>query len=241
MPAFDNKVVILTGGALGIGRACALAFAREGAQVTIADINAAAGEEAIQAIEAIRPGSSAHLVVADVSKASECQRVVQETIDHFGGVDVLVNNVGIQPLDSYQRAEDTTEEQWDHVAQCESGGNWHINTGNGYYGGLQFAQGTWVGHGGQNYASRADLATKSEQTVLSKTQSFAKRSDMFLDQCSTETVVSGRDRGVGRKNDLAGDSWDRGIKTDSFFVHAHANCFQHGEGAVSFIQMKDAG
>ena len=37
---------------------------------------------------------------------------------------------------------------WDRVAQCESGGRWHINTGNGYYGGLQFAQGTWAGYGG---------------------------------------------------------------------------------------------
>src|SRR5436305_14945263 len=75
MPAFDNKVVILTGGALGIGRACALAFAREGAHVTIADVNSAAGEEAVRTIEAIRPGTIAHLVVADVSRASDCQRV----------------------------------------------------------------------------------------------------------------------------------------------------------------------
>ena len=89
----------------------------EGGRVSedVADMNPAAGDEAIQAIQAIRPGISAHLVVADVSKASECQRAVQETIDHFGGVDVLVNNVGIQPLDSYQRAEDTTEEQWDRI------------------------------------------------------------------------------------------------------------------------------
>jgi NAD(P)-dependent dehydrogenase (short-subunit alcohol dehydrogenase family) len=115
MPAFDNKVVILTGGALGIGRACALAFAREGARVTIADINATAGQEAVQAIEAIRPGNIAHLVVADLSLASDCRRVVQETVERFGGVDVLFNNVGIQPLDSYQRAEDTTEEQWDRI------------------------------------------------------------------------------------------------------------------------------
>src|SRR5438270_12407320 len=112
MTAFDNKVVILTGGALGIGRACALAFAREGARVTIADINAAAGEEAIQAIEAIRPGSSAHLVVADVSKASECQRVVQETIDHFGGVGVVVHNVGIEPRDSDADVEDASGHAW---------------------------------------------------------------------------------------------------------------------------------
>ena len=59
-----------------------------------------------------------------------------------------------------------TEEQWDHVAQCESGGNWHINTGNGYYGGLQFTSSTWLGYGGGNYASRADLASKSEQIAI---------------------------------------------------------------------------
>jgi len=65
-------------------------------------------------------------------------------------------------------ADAATESQWDNVAQCESGGNWHINTGNGYYGGLQFAQGTWVGHGGQTYAPRADLATKSEQIAVAE-------------------------------------------------------------------------
>jgi len=59
-----------------------------------------------------------------------------------------------------------TQSQWDNVAQCESGGNWHINTGNGYYGGLQLAQGTWVGYGGQKYAPRADLATKDEQITI---------------------------------------------------------------------------
>jgi len=59
-----------------------------------------------------------------------------------------------------------TDEQWDNVAQCESGGNWHINTGNGYYGGLQFTQGTWVNYGGSSYASRADLAGREEQIAI---------------------------------------------------------------------------
>ena len=59
-----------------------------------------------------------------------------------------------------------TDEQWDNVAQCESGGNWHINTGNGYYGGLQFTQGTWANYGGGSYASRADLATREEQIAV---------------------------------------------------------------------------
>ncbi|MCX5202155.1 LysM peptidoglycan-binding domain-containing protein [Streptomyces sp. NBC_00237] len=55
---------------------------------------------------------------------------------------------------------------WDRIAQCESGGNWHINTGNGYYGGLQFTAGTWRAYGGGAYASRADRASKSEQIAV---------------------------------------------------------------------------
>jgi nucleoid-associated protein YgaU len=57
---------------------------------------------------------------------------------------------------------------WDRVAQCESGGNWHINTGNGYYGGLQFYQPTWTGYGGRTYASRADLATREQQIAIAR-------------------------------------------------------------------------
>jgi resuscitation-promoting factor RpfB len=55
---------------------------------------------------------------------------------------------------------------WDAVANCESGGNWHINTGNGFYGGLQFDYSTWLSYGGGNYASRADLASREEQIAV---------------------------------------------------------------------------
>jgi len=55
---------------------------------------------------------------------------------------------------------------WDRIAQCESGGNWSINTGNGYYGGLQFDIGTWLGNGGGKYAARADLASRLEQIAV---------------------------------------------------------------------------
>ena len=57
---------------------------------------------------------------------------------------------------------------WDRVAQCESGGNWKINTGNGYYGGLQFAAGTWRAYEGNTYASQAHLATKAEQIAIAR-------------------------------------------------------------------------
>ncbi|MEV8035959.1 transglycosylase family protein [Streptomyces sp. NPDC086182] len=61
---------------------------------------------------------------------------------------------------------------WDRIARCESGGNWHINTGNGYYGGLQFSAGTWRAYGGTAYAPTADQASRSAQiAVASKVQS----------------------------------------------------------------------
>jgi uncharacterized protein YabE (DUF348 family) len=55
---------------------------------------------------------------------------------------------------------------WDAVAQCESGGNWSINTGNGYYGGLQFSASTWISNGGGAYAPTANLATKAQQITI---------------------------------------------------------------------------
>ncbi|HEX3706603.1 MAG TPA: transglycosylase family protein [Mycobacteriales bacterium] len=56
-----------------------------------------------------------------------------------------------------------TDVQWDRVAQCESGGNWHDNTGNGYYGGLQFSASTWSSFDVDHYAARADQASREEQ------------------------------------------------------------------------------
>lgn len=57
---------------------------------------------------------------------------------------------------------------WDRVAACESGGNWSINTGNGFYGGLQFTNQTWAGFGGKAYAPRADLASRSAQIAVAQ-------------------------------------------------------------------------
>ena len=57
---------------------------------------------------------------------------------------------------------------WDALAQCEAGGNWAINTGNGYYGGVQFDQNTWERNGGLRYAGRADLATREEQIAIAE-------------------------------------------------------------------------
>jgi uncharacterized protein YabE (DUF348 family) len=72
--------------------------------------------------------------------------------------------VGTKPRP--QPAVSTTGLDWDAVAACESGGNWHINTGNGFYGGLQFDQGTWASNGGLAYAPRADLASREQQIAV---------------------------------------------------------------------------
>ncbi|MFJ4872737.1 transglycosylase family protein [Streptomyces sp. NPDC088757] len=67
---------------------------------------------------------------------------------------------------AYACAED--QWPWGCVAECESGGRWHVNTGNGFYGGLQFWQPTWVEHGGLTHARRADLATRAQQIEVAE-------------------------------------------------------------------------
>lgn len=66
------------------------------------------------------------------------------------------------------QAQSATDAEWDQVARCESSGNWAINTGNGYHGGLQFAPGTWSGHGGGEFAPVAHLASREEQIAIAE-------------------------------------------------------------------------
>jgi len=108
---FKNKVAIVTGSGRGIGRAIALAFAREGADVTVnASRRIEEAQEVVKEIE--RLGSRAIFVKADVSLKSEAIKLVRATIDAFGKVDILVNNAGIaDPALLHQM----TEDQWDRV------------------------------------------------------------------------------------------------------------------------------
>ncbi|MFW6721880.1 transglycosylase family protein [Streptomyces sp. MAR4 CNY-716] len=72
------------------------------------------------------------------------------------------------PLIAGGHAQAASVDTWDRVAQCESGGDWSISTGNGFYGGLQFVQSTWEGYGGTQYAPRADQATKEQQIEIAE-------------------------------------------------------------------------
>lgn len=107
---FENKVAVVTGGAMGIGRATALAFAREGAAVTVVDVNAEKGRETVEEIRL--KGGKALFVMADVSKAQEARNIAAETVRAFGRLDVLHNNAAIQ---SYGTVTTMPEEEWDRT------------------------------------------------------------------------------------------------------------------------------
>lgn len=67
----------------------------------------------------------------------------------------------------------STGVNWDAIAQCESGGDWHINTGNGYYGGLQFHHDTWIAYGGGQYAENAHLTSRENQIAVASNMSLS--------------------------------------------------------------------
>jgi glucose 1-dehydrogenase len=90
---FRDQVVIVTGGAQGIGRACVDAFAEEGAAVVVADIDEAGGRKAADEVAA--RGGRAQFVAADVGDAAQAQRLVDRTLEAFSRLDVLINNAGI--------------------------------------------------------------------------------------------------------------------------------------------------
>lgn len=113
MSDFSNKVVIVTGGAKGIGRGICLAFAGAGANVLCADVDGKAGQETAAAAADL-PGAL-QFVDADVSQAEVCRGLVETAVETWGGVDILCNNVGIQPQESYLPAHELPEEMWDRI------------------------------------------------------------------------------------------------------------------------------
>ena len=106
---FKDKVIIITGAAMGIGKAAALAFASEGGSVAIADISEADGQDTVRQIN--EAGGEAIFVRCDVSQSEDVQRLVKETVAAFGGVDVLYNNAGVV---RYGTVVELSEEDWDY-------------------------------------------------------------------------------------------------------------------------------
>ena len=113
MSEFSDKVVIVTGGAKGIGRGICIAFAEAGARVMCADVDEAAGAQLVEDSAALSGSLQFHQ--ADVGQAVGCQSLVEATVEAFGAVDILCNNVGIQPVNSYLRAHELPEAMWDRI------------------------------------------------------------------------------------------------------------------------------
>jgi NAD(P)-dependent dehydrogenase (short-subunit alcohol dehydrogenase family) len=144
MGLLSGKTALITGGGSGIGRATALLFAREGAAVSIADLDQASGQAVAQSI--VDEGGRAIFVGCDATAKTDCERAVRTTVKTLGGLDILVNNAGI-----IRRASvlETTEEEWDRVmavnvksvfllskftipVMAEAGGGTIINIGSGW-------------------------------------------------------------------------------------------------------------
>jgi NAD(P)-dependent dehydrogenase (short-subunit alcohol dehydrogenase family) len=121
MGALEGKVAVVTGAAMGIGRASALVFAREGASVVVADIDDEGGRETVALVEAA--GGQASFVHADVSAKIEVAAMVAHAVDTYGGLDCAHNNAGIAaplaPLADYP------DEAWDRTLAVMLTGVYH--------------------------------------------------------------------------------------------------------------------
>jgi NAD(P)-dependent dehydrogenase (short-subunit alcohol dehydrogenase family) len=117
---FQDKVAFVTGAASGIGRATAIAFAREGARVMVADCDTETGEQTVRAIKG--QGGEASFVAVDVSQSSQVQQAIEQCVRIYGRIDCAHNNAGV-PGERAKVAE-CSEESWDHTIAVNLKGVW---------------------------------------------------------------------------------------------------------------------
>lgn len=121
MAAFTGKVALVTGGSSGIGRAAAIAFAREGAKVVVASRRIKEGEETVQLIK--KSGSDGFFIKTDVAKAADVRAMVEKTIATYGRLDYAFNNAGVIEPKPGPLVEQT-EETFDQIVNVNVKGIW---------------------------------------------------------------------------------------------------------------------
>lgn len=117
---FENKVVLITGGATGIGSAAALEFARRGAQVAVADKNEDAGEATVAEVRS--NGGTATFIATDVSDATNVERMVGKCVADFGRIDCAINNAGVEL--EWAPLADADEDLFDKIIAVNLKGVW---------------------------------------------------------------------------------------------------------------------
>lgn len=120
MTDMTGKVALVTGGSSGIGRATALAFAREGAKVAVADLNIVGGQETVSLIT--EAGGEACFIEADMGEAASVAAMVEKTVETYGRLDYAHNNAGIEGV--LKRTAEQAEEDWAPVIQINLTGVW---------------------------------------------------------------------------------------------------------------------
>jgi len=226
MGKLSGKRALITGAASGIGRATALLFAREGAAVTVVDMDENGGQAVVQTL--LDEGGQAIFVCGDVTRAADCQRAVQETVDRLGGLDILFNNAGI-----IRRATviDTTEEEWERVmavnvksifllgkyaipAMAQSGGGAIVNTASGWglVGGrnavsycaskgavVNMTRAMALDHGPQNIRVNCVCPGDTDTPMLrSEARQLGESEDAFLAEAADRPLQR-----IGRPEDIA--------------------------------------
>jgi NAD(P)-dependent dehydrogenase (short-subunit alcohol dehydrogenase family) len=216
----------VTGAASGIGRATALLLAREGAAITVADLNEASGQVVAQQI--INEGGQAIFTRCDVAQSADCQLTVEQTNTAFGGVDILFNNAGI-----IRRADvlNTTEAEWDRVMavniksiflmskyavphMIRAGGGAIVNTGSGWglVGGgdavsycaskgavVNMTRAMAIDHGPQNIRVNCICPGDTDTDMLrNEAQQLGEAHDQFLAGASDRPL-----RRIGTPQDIA--------------------------------------
>ena len=124
MPLLQNHIAVVTGAASGIGRAIALGYAKEGAQVVLLDTNETAAAEAAQEIR--RSGGQAESMVLDVTRRQDCTAIASRVAAQVGPVSILVNNAGINRRNAFTADAETVVRDWQDIMAVNLNGTFNV-------------------------------------------------------------------------------------------------------------------